>query len=69
MAEVRWSCNINPWLTFYLNIMDWIKPLTFFEIRREKIGPFMIRVMIGIKKIYFFLTQDMNAEKKNLNDN
>ena len=22
MAEVRWSCNINPWLTFYLNIMD-----------------------------------------------
>lgn len=22
MAEVRWSCNINLWLTFYLNIMD-----------------------------------------------
>ena len=22
MAEVRWSCNISPWLTFYLNIMD-----------------------------------------------
>ena len=22
MAEVRGSCNINPWLTFYLNIMD-----------------------------------------------
>lgn len=52
MAEVRWSCNINPWLTFYLNIMDkTLEAVCRFIQEQHKHMETSINAVNGVKNI------------------